>query len=171
MSANFRFIVQILPQDLSLQLTNTPPYFVTELPPIVLGIAKTGEFNLNLILPEVIDLQGDDVSMNIDFGQLTNYIVYNSQTRAIELGSFPAEQVPLGLYLIFIELTDDNSLGSQSSNYQVGVNILPPQTDPDEGDGVTTYDASAPIIADISNTGLVSLLFSNITEYEQMLEI
>jgi hypothetical protein len=53
----------------------------------------------------------------------------------------------------------------------VGVNILPPQTDPEEGDGVATYDASAPIIADISNTGLVSLLFSNITEYEQMLEI
>jgi hypothetical protein len=67
--------------------------------------------------------------MNIDFGQLSGYIVYNSQTRAIELGSFPAEQVPLGLYLVFIELKDNNPLGSLSSNYQLGINILPPTTD------------------------------------------
>jgi hypothetical protein len=69
--------VHILPFDTSIQLTNHPPEFVTELPPIVTTVAQTGKFDLGLKLPQVSDLDGDKVSMTIDFGSLTSFIVFN----------------------------------------------------------------------------------------------
>jgi hypothetical protein len=163
--------VHILPQDI-LAFQNNPPRFVSELPAIISTVAKTGEFDLSLKLPLATDPENDNISLNIIFGELSGYIVYNSNTRKFELATvFTAEDVPLGFHLVLIELKDDNPKGSLSNFYKVGVDIKPPTISPDDNGGSLTYNATAPIIADISNTGLVTLLFNDAEQFNLMLNL
>ena len=79
---------------------------------------------MNLTLPQATDPENDNISLIINFGDLQGYIVFNSVTRKFEIASsFTAEQVPLGLHLLLIELKDDNPTGSLSNFYQIGIDI------------------------------------------------
>lgn len=101
--ANFRFPVHILPGIPVQQVENRAPYFIEDLPPIVQSTAKTGQFDLNLFLPNYIDPDSDNVDMQIDFGALSGMIVYDQATREIRLADgYIPEQLNAGFYMVFI---------------------------------------------------------------------
>jgi len=77
--------------------------------------------------------------------------------------------VPLGFFIISITLTDDSPLGPLSTTYQVTIDINPPQ--PDDTQEQTEYNFEPPSIYDISNTGLVTLLFNDPNELQQLLQL
>lgn len=116
--------MHILPFEIATALFNRPPYFLIDLPPIVSTIAAEGQFDLGLTMPETFDPDNDNVKISIEFGQLESYLVYDATTKQIRLNSnVSAGNVPLGFFMIFIQLTDDSPLGSLSTNYQIAVDI------------------------------------------------
>jgi hypothetical protein len=87
-------------------------------------IAAEGQFDLGLNMPETFDPDSDNVKISIEFGQLESYLVYDTTSKQIRLNSnVSAGNVPLGFFMIFIQLTDDSPLGSLSTNYQIAVDI------------------------------------------------